>query len=83
MYNQGRRQKNFQGREIERPKLRNSTNKPPSILSLAGYRVHWACSRIPRAHLKKTLQQKSRVKSEELFWRNIHFLENAYLFRKF
>jgi len=37
----------------------------------------------PTDHLKGTLHQEYRVKSEDLFWRSTYFLKNAYLFRKF
>jgi len=44
---QGRRQKNFQGEKIpaiERPRPRNNTNKPSSILSVADDVSHWVCT---------------------------------------
>jgi len=66
------------GGTIERPIPRNVTNKPFYQWLVRGRSGH-----VPMAHLKKTLYQKLRVKSEGLFWRNTYFRENAHLFRKF
>jgi len=74
---QGRRQKNFQEGAMEITKPRNNTNKSPSVV--AGW---MRTGHAPRAHLNGTLHQEPRVKSEDRFWKNIHFLEKCLPFQK-
>jgi len=60
---------------MEKPKPRNSTNKPT-----AGLRGALGIT----LGLKGTLYQEPRVKSEDLFFLEKHpFRENAYLYKKF
>jgi len=75
---QGRRQKNFQGGgTMEKPRPRNSNNKPLSTLSVA-FRGH--TGHTLGAHLNWTLHQEPRVKSE-YFFGETPFLKKAYLFK--
>jgi len=67
---------------MKTPSLRNSTNKPLSILSVACYRERTGHS--IRIYLKEALNQEPRVEVMILFEvRHFLFSENAYLFRKF
>jgi len=60
------------GEALERPRLRNNTKMPPFVLKVAG----WGRTRhASKTHLKGTLHQEPRVKSEDLFLREIPISE--------
>jgi len=64
---------------MEKPRPTNSTNFISG--GLAGALGMHPKGRDNR-HLERMLHQERRVKSEDLFLRNIHFREIAYHFRK-
>jgi len=77
---QGHRHNNFRGKgAVERQSPKNSSNKPPTILS---ERVRGRTGHAPTVHLKGTLHQEPYVKSKDYFLEKHPFSENAF-FKKF
>jgi len=68
---------------MERPRARNSINKLPSILSMAGRKRTGHAPKSQGSSQKNVASRAPRKKRRAFFWRNIHLRENVNLFRKF
>jgi len=74
-------QKNFRGRStIESHQEREIAPISPLHYISGGQGVHWVCT---QSSTQENAASRALRNSADLFWKNTHFLENAYPFGKF